>query len=474
MKDTARRLLLQGAGFLLVLNLLVIYGYAQDIPQANTSRASLPIVYNFFQITPTPPDLLISEVFYDPSWEEPDGEWVELFNPGGQPYPLTGVKLGDAEAPGKLEGMYSFPPEASLAAGETMVVASRAAVFRQHFGQNPDYELSDTDPWVPELTRYTAWSPGSLSLVNSGDEMLLLDGEDQVLDAVSWGSSYVALSPPARVVPEGHSLERLPASQDTDRASDWTDNSFPDPWQARLPMLTPTPITEPTPASDQTPEESPTRSTPQAATATVEPTITPTSTPTPTITPTWEPTPAQGRLLISEVLYTYEYNEPASEWIELFNAGGRAISLDGMRIGDQAEPGLYEGMVGFPAGARLEPGQVIVIANHGLTYYYLFGRQADFEIVESAAGIANMIPDRDWGGGSVSLSNDGDEVVLIDGNGRMLDSVSWGTSSWAFYPPVPGVREGTSLERYPPGEDHNTAEDWRYSRPSNPGVVPLP
>ncbi len=471
MRFRTRQVLLLGIILLASLRLAANYGYAQSQLPRPTSAALFPLVFRANLPTPQPARLLISEVFFDPPWEEPDGEWVEIHNPGSESYPLGGIKLGDAEARGKLEGMYGFPSGASLGPGKSLVIASRAATFWAHFHRTPDFELRDSDPSVPDLARYLAWSPGSLSLVNSGDEVILLDEQDQVLDAVSWGDARLALDPPAQRVPEGHSLERLPADQDTDRASDWTDNPQPDPWAVDFPPLTPTP--SPTAGANSTPSPIPTTSQP-AATAIPTTTLTPTPSRIPTITPTWEPTPSGARLLISEVFYTGACSEPDCEWIEIYNAGGTSFDLTGSAIGDAVQRGPFEGMLLFPEGASLEPGQVAIIAHDGTSFAYLFGRQPDFEMRDTTREVPNMVPHPDWAGGLVNLNESGDEVVLIDLAGALIDSVSWGASSSAFDPPAPEVPEDYSLERYPPGNDRDTAVDWRSIRPASPGIVPAP
>ena len=81
------------------------------------------------------------------------------------------------------------------------------------------------------MVKYTAWSNGNLLLTNSGDEVLILDGIDQVVDAVSWGSSLFAFDPSAPDVVAGHSLAREFANIDTDTASDWQDRVTPNPGQ---------------------------------------------------------------------------------------------------------------------------------------------------------------------------------------------------------------------------------------------------
>lgn len=174
--------------------------------------------------------LLISEVFYDTPGTDGDEEWIEIFNPTSSTIDLSYYKVGDAEEEGKNEGMYQFPPEASIPPGGVIVVALKATGFNVLYGFNPDYEVTATDATVPDMIKYSAWATGSIALSNSGDEVLLLDGSDNPVDVVVFeGGSYPGVIPHPGVA-TSHSLERVPADQDTDDCSvDFTDQASPTP-----------------------------------------------------------------------------------------------------------------------------------------------------------------------------------------------------------------------------------------------------
>jgi hypothetical protein len=167
-------------------------------------------------------------VLYDPLSAEPAGEWIELYNRAGA-VDIGGCKLGDEETPMEGEGMYMFPEGAAVGAGAVILVANQASAFEAEFGFKPDYELVESDAAVPNLVKYSAWATGSIGLSNTGDEVLLLDGGDLLLDALSWGSSTWAFDPAAPDVAAGHSLERVPSEVDTDTAADWVEQASPDP-----------------------------------------------------------------------------------------------------------------------------------------------------------------------------------------------------------------------------------------------------
>jgi hypothetical protein len=175
--------------------------------------------------------LLISEVLYDPFGFEPDAEWIELYNAGGEIIDLSNYKVGDNVYPGFMEGMYQFPTGAVILSEQVLIVANRADVFTNTYGFYPDYEFIDSEAEIPDLILYLPWAGGYVSLSNPGDEVLVLNQGDNYVDAVSWGDSDWAFNPDCPVLAEGHSLERFPAAMDTDTAADWIDQPVPNPGQ---------------------------------------------------------------------------------------------------------------------------------------------------------------------------------------------------------------------------------------------------
>ena len=266
---------------------------------------------------------LISEVLYDPVGDEPAGEWIELYNPADKPFDLSQFKIGDAEFPGDREGMLRFPNGAVIAPHQVIVVANRAEQFIAANGFAPDYEMIESHPDVPDLAKYVSWSTYSIELTDNGDEVLLLNAEDRVVDAVSWGSSTFAFDPPVPRVPEAHSLERKPADIDSDSAQDWRMQRKPAPGQIDLAWPTPTS------------------------------TNTATATPTSSSTPTETPAPCgQAPLLVSEILYDpLGDGDPEGEWVEIYNPSDFSVNLACVKIGDEETFGQGEGMLKFPLHA---------------------------------------------------------------------------------------------------------------------------
>ena len=247
-------------------------------------------------------------MLYKPA-SEPAGEWVEIFNPGDAPAILSAYKLGDEETYGSDEGMLQFPTGAILNPGEVIVVANKGVTFSAVYGFLPDFEMRDSDPNIPDLILYHAWSSGQIELINAGDEILLLDGEDQLVDALTRGNSAweQVFDPPPPTTGECESLTRSPAYMESDSAADWVRAETPGPYLLDL----------------STPEPTPTPEIPTGLTI----------------------------VLISEVLYDPSGDDPAEEWIELYNAGENNTAMWLYRLGDEETQGNSEGMYFFPEGA---------------------------------------------------------------------------------------------------------------------------
>ena len=181
---------------------------------------------------PAPP-LLIGELLYRPAGA--GTAWIELLNPGAAAVSLDGFKLGDEETPDGDEGLEGFPAGGSVAAGGRTTVADSATAFAAVHGTAPDYEWGDTDGAVDEMVPYTAWTAGvagTVSFPTAGDELLLVDPFDTIVDSLSYGTGVL---PGVKAHPggldAGTSLDRtLAALVDTNAANnDFAVEAFPSP-----------------------------------------------------------------------------------------------------------------------------------------------------------------------------------------------------------------------------------------------------
>ncbi|MBI5533943.1 MAG: lamin tail domain-containing protein [Deltaproteobacteria bacterium] len=145
------------------------------------------------------------------------GEWITIRNVSPISLPLDAFKLGDEETPDQAEGMKRFPIGATLAAGASYVVAASAQTYQTYFAGLPDAELGATVVSVPKMADFSVWATGSIALANTGDEVLVLDGSNTILDIATYGNvTYPGIvtktpAPASNVV-----LTRDGTSSDTD------------------------------------------------------------------------------------------------------------------------------------------------------------------------------------------------------------------------------------------------------------------
>jgi hypothetical protein len=422
--------------FVILVVAISLIGHSIMPANAILNRVFMPLINKLVQIGgELNSEILITEIMYNPAVQEPGGEWIELYNRSSKTIDLSEIKIGDSETRGDSEGMYRFPSASVIEPGQVIIVANRALIFIQKYGFRPDFELANSDPSVPDLAKYREWAGGVINLNNLGDEILLLDADDNLLDTVSWGDSIFAFNPPAPKVSDDHSLERRPGDSDQGQAEEWFDQPEPQPGSVYL-----------TPA-----------------------------TPDATITPTGTTTSCQSTtILISEVMYDpKDFPDPGGEWIELFNWGNSPVQLECLFIGDEETKGGGEGMYSFPQNAIILAGEVIVIAYRGNNFTSTYGFDPDYEIIESDPSIPNLIKNGDWGTGSINLRNSGDEVILMGIQEDSIDTVSWGSSTFAFKPSVPAVEPGRSIARRPADQDTDSAADWWEQIDPQPGNVHL-
>jgi hypothetical protein len=86
----------------------------------------------------------------------------------------------------------------------------------------------------------------------------------------------------------------------------------------------------------------------------------------------------------------------------------RLIELAGI----QEMQGDSEGIYHFPKDTRIYRGKVIVIANRATHYVQANGFSPNFDFINSDPSVPDMAKYRNWAGGSINLSNSGDESPI--------------------------------------------------------------
>jgi hypothetical protein len=382
-----------------------------------------------------PADLLISEFYPDPPGQEPEGEWIEIFNPESYAVPLYPYKIGDAASSSGREGMVRFPEGSLIKPKEVVVVAGDALSFYRRYGFFPDFTFGEAAGSARSMEPYPDWAGSRVQLSNAGDEILILDGEDRIVDQAAYGGSALQdFTDPPRPPGQGNSLERYPPKRDTNSGQDWRERVEPSPGKLDRSPPTPTP------------------GTPQ---------------PTPTGTaPGPSATPVPGFPRLSEVMADPPGPEPDGEWIEIFNPYSYAYPLAGFTVRDALSDSSREGWFVFPDGAFIPPRDVVIIANHPDTFLDTYGISPDF----------GLDPPSGWEPGdrrgSLRLRNAGDEIYLVDREGVLVDGMSYGDSAETrFLLPAERVPEGWSYARSLADSPEDPDPGWLGVSEISPGEI---
>ncbi len=150
----------------------------------------------------------------------------------------------------------------------------------------------------------------------------------------------------------------------------------------------------------------------------------------------------KGRLIINEIMYDPLAGQ--AEYVELYNPTGTRISLSGWSVSD------LPGTSGSINSYKIK-GTMPAIA--GGSYFVIASDSTLLNLFPSVPDSSVYIV----GGGSLSLNNDGDAVVIRDILGSAIDSVLY-SPAWHN----PGVTDvnGRSLERINPSLSANDARNW--------------
>ncbi len=137
-------------------------------------------------------------------------------------------------------------------------------------------------------------------------------------------------------------------------------------------------------------------------------------------------------IVITEIMYNIPGTDTL-EYIELYNAGNTAIDLNGYTF--------TEGVVFIFSSTIINPGEYLLLTENALSFTNSFG-----------------LPSMAWFSGG--LSNNGEDLVLYDNNGNLVDSVDYKTiAPWPTGPVSPDGG-GASLVLCDPLLDNNDPSNW--------------
>jgi len=150
-------------------------------------------------------------------------------------------------------------------------------------------------------------------------------------------------------------------------------------------------------------------------------------------------------LIVNEIMYS-PLSENA-EYVELYNTSDRSVDLAGWTLSDR--PGITGNQNNYSLASittRIEPGSYFVLASDS-SIFALFPslQQGDPRMIRLA------------GSSSLSLNNEGDDVVVKDLTGSTIDSVAY-LPAWHN----PGVTDkaGRALEKIHPLLDGTISRNW--------------
>lgn len=168
-------------------------------------------------------------------------------------------------------------------------------------------------------------------------------------------------------------------------------------------------------------------------------------------------------LLISEVLY-YPYLE--NEFVVIRNPLSVDADISGWYISDG------EGMMAFPEGAFIPAGGCVTVSQNPDVFMSQCGCAPDFECQE----LNSSIPDMVLLNYVPVLSNEGDEVLLMNRFGTPIDCLAYGDSAYSGAGwsggPAQALKQGQIATRaFTNGipADTNTSADWDSIRPYSIG-----
>ena len=399
---------------------------------ATPSPTRTPVVAPSVTATPfsgPPPQIVISEIMANPAAvADAEGEFFELYNPGPNVVNLAGWTIADLGS-----DRHTIVGDLLIPAGGYVLLA-RDGDGATNGGVNADYIYA------------------GISLANSEDELILFAPDGSEVERVLWGGDS-ALRPVA-----GASLERvLPAQEPLWQTATtlWPGSAgdLGSPGSSTIlaeATNTPSP-TSSTPVVTTTPAASPV--------ASPIPSLTPLPTVAPTLSAHWQIAPGPSAIQIEEVAF----RGSDEEYVALINVQDVTVDLGGLLIGDAQVPGNGEGVYSLPLGATLAAGELFVIARNGAAYRAAWGQPADAEFGESEAGTPSLERRRDFATGSWALKDGGDEVVLLDSTGQLLDAVAYAGGDYAALQLTGELRPptGFTLQRVP-GFEFPTERDLRH------------
>jgi len=143
---------------------------------------------------------------------------------------------------------------------------------------------------------------------------------------------------------------------------------------------------------------------------------------------------SESNIVITEIMYNPPGSTDSLEFIELYNKSTSTINISDYSFSD----GIT---FTFPDNTLIASQNYVIVAVNSTAFEAFFGGTA-----------------LQWESGA--LSNGGEDLVLIDANGIIVDSVSYDDEGeWPLEPDG----DGASLVFCNPGEDNSVGSNWTFA-----------
>lgn len=168
----------------------------------------------------------------------------------------------------------------------------------------------------------------------------------------------------------------------------------------------------------------------------------------------------QRSMIVNEIMYDPLAGQ--NEWVEFYHRGVVPIDIARWQFADRpTSSGSINTFTVTTTSRIIQPGEFVVVAADStlLTLY---------PWIVAAPGVHLFILNRS---GGFSFGNDGDDIVLRDPTGAVIDSVSY---SPRWHHPDINDTKGRSLERINPHLDSNDPRNWSTATPLEGGTPGKP
>lgn len=180
-------------------------------------------------------------------------------------------------------------------------------------------------------------------------------------------------------------------------------------------------------------------------------------------------------ILISEFVYDgVTPSTEGDEFVELCNPNATEVDLTGYKVGDEETKGSRESMYHLPDGAKLQPAGCLIVTKNRAAFTARFSNTLTISdsLIFEAGQLSKY---KAWGSGSWSLSNSGDELLVLGPDDQRFDSVAYRNGDYAAVGLEPGASapQPKSLQRVWPTDTGSMPHDFIHTDPT-PGELTEP